>query len=64
MDSGGSEIDHPPLLDHDGQGVGRQGHRWSRGRPTGSQGVKVWAYRVPGGQQGGLMGLATGCDDS
>ena len=50
MDSGGSEIDHPPLLDHDGQGVGRQGHRGSRGRPTGSQGVRVWTYRVPRGQ--------------
>ena len=37
MDSGGSEVDHPPLLDHDGQGVGLQGHRRSRGRPTGSQ---------------------------
>ena len=24
------------------------------GRPTGSQGVKGWAYRVPGGQRVGL----------
>ena len=31
----------------------------SRGRPTGSQGVKGWAYSVPGGQDraGGPRGL-------
>ena len=27
-----------------------QGPRGSRGRSTGSQGVKGWTYRVPGGQ--------------
>ena len=29
----------------------------SRGKPIGSQGVKGWAYRVPGGQGAGLQGL-------
>ena len=33
-----------------GQGVDLQGPRGSRGMPTGSQGVKGLAYRVPGGQ--------------
>ena len=33
-----------------------QGPKWSRGRPTGSQGVKGWAYRVPGNQGSGLQG--------
>ena len=32
-----------------GQGVGLQGLRVSRGRPKGSQGVKGYAYGVPGG---------------
>ena len=40
-----------------GQGVGLQGPRGSRGRPTGSQGAKGLAYRVPGGQGVGLQGL-------
>ena len=39
-----------------GQGEGLQGLRGSRGRPTGSQGVKEKAYRVPGGQGVGLQG--------
>ena len=48
------------------QGVGLQGPRWSRGRPTGSQevkgwaywvlGIKGWVYRAPGGQRVGLQG--------
>ena len=38
-----------------GSKVGQQGPRVSRGRPKGSQVVKGWAYRVPGGQ-GGLQG--------
>ena len=40
-----------------GQGEGQHGPRGSRGRPTGSQGVKGQAYRVPGGQGVGLQGL-------
>ena len=40
----------------EGQGVGLQGPRGSRGRPTGSQGVKGWAYRIPGGHGLGLQG--------
>ena len=40
-----------------GQGVGQKGPRGLRGWPTGSQGVKGWAYMIPGGQQCGLMGL-------
>ena len=39
-----------------GQGVGLQGPRGSRGRPTGSQRVKGYAYRVQGGQGVGLEG--------
>ena len=39
-----------------GHGVGLEGHRGSRGRPTGSQGVKVKAYIVPVGQGVGLQG--------
>ena len=35
-DAGGSEVDHPRLLDHDGQGVGLQGPRRSMGGPVGS----------------------------
>ena len=35
-----------------GQGVGLQGPRGSRGRPTRSQEVKGKAYKVPGGQGG------------
>ena len=38
------------------QGVGLEGPRGSRGRPSGSQGVKEYAYRVPGGQGLGLQG--------
>ena len=38
------------------QGVGRQGPRWSRGRPPGSQGAKGLAYRVPRGQGVGRQG--------
>ena len=33
-----------------GQGVGLEGSRGSRGRPSGSQGVKRLVYRVPRGQ--------------
>ena len=33
-----------------GQDVGLQVPTGSRGGPTGSQGVKVQAYRLPGGQ--------------
>ena len=39
VDAGGSEVDHPRLLDHDGQGVSRQGPRRSMGGPAGSQKV-------------------------
>ena len=39
VDAGGSEVDHPRLLDHDGQGVGRLGPRRSMGGPAGSQEV-------------------------
>ena len=39
-----------------GQGVGQQGPRGSRGRPTWSRGVKGSAYRVSGGQGVGLEG--------
>ena len=39
-----------------GQGVGLEGPRGSRGRPSGSQGVKGWAFRVPGGPGVGLQG--------
>ena len=41
------------------EGVGLQGPIESRGRPTGFQGVKDWAYRVlecRGGQQVGVTG--------
>ena len=38
------------------QGVGRQGPRWSRGRPPGSQGAKGLACRVPRGQGVGRQG--------
>ena len=41
------------------KGDKRGGHTGSRGsmdRPTGSQGVKGWAYRVSGGQGVGLQG--------
>ena len=38
-DAGGSEVDHPRLLDHDGQGVSLQGPRMSMGGPAGSQEV-------------------------
>ena len=31
---------------------------WSRSGPTGSKGVKGWAYRVPEGQGEGLQGLS------
>ena len=37
--------------------MGLQGPRGSRGRPTGSQGVKRWAFWVPGGQRVGLQGV-------
>ena len=40
----------------DGRGVGLQDHRGSRSWPTGSQGVKGQAYRVPGGQGVDLQG--------
>ena len=33
------EVDHPRLLDHDGQGVSLQGPRMSMGGPAGSQEV-------------------------
>ena len=39
-----------------GQGVGLQGPMGSMGRPSGSQGVKGWAYLIPGGQGVGLLG--------
>ena len=35
-----------------GQGVGLEGPRGSRGRPTWSQGVRGEAQRVPAGQGG------------
>ena len=38
------------------QGVGLMCRKGSRGRPTGSQGVKGWAYQVPGNQGSGLQG--------
>ena len=41
------------LIPH--QGVDLHGLRGSRGRPTRSQGVKEWAYRVSGGQGVGLQ---------
>ena len=40
-----------------GQGMGLQVPRGSRNGPTGSQGVKEWAYRVPLGKGMGLQGL-------
>ena len=39
-----------------GQGVGLQGPRGPRSRPTGSQRVKMWAYWDPGCQGVGLQG--------
>ena len=39
-----------------GQGVGLQGAKGFRGRPTESQGVKGLAYRVSKGQGVGLHG--------
>ena len=39
-----------------GPGVCLKGPRGSRGRPTGSQGAKGWAYRIPGGKGVGLQG--------
>ena len=36
--------------------MGIQDNRGSRGRPTGSQVVKGYAYRVSGGQGAGLEG--------
>ena len=35
---------------------GLRGLKGSRGRPTGSKGIKVWAYRVPRSQGVGLQG--------
>ena len=40
-----------------GQGVCQQGPKGSRGTPTGSQGVKGEAYRVPWGYRVGMMSL-------
>ena len=39
-----------------GQVVGMQGPWGSMGQPTGSPGVKRWAYCVPGGQRVGHKG--------
>ena len=39
-----------------GQGVDLLGPRGSKVRPTGSQGVKGYTYRVPGGQGVGPQG--------
>ena len=53
MPTGSKRVKGKAYRVQEGQGVGLQGLRGSRGRPKGSQGVKGSAYRVPGGQGGG-----------